>query len=446
MRRAAILAFVIGIATSAAAQDAPDAPDAGVPVLTLDRALRLARTRHPRLRQAAAQRHATRAQADEALAPLLPQIGFTGGYTRTTANFVSRPGTIPRNFAGQEQPSPSLQSFDFFQFNLTANQLVYDFGQTTGHYKAARILAEAQADTEEAVLLQVELDLRAAYFNARGRKRLVDVAREALDTQRDHLHQTEGFVSAGTRPQIDLAQARADYANARAVLINAENDYLTAKAQLNQAMGVIGSTLFEVAEDAMPPLDEELHAAEALTRTALVTRPELAAFDKRVRAQEATIRAIQGAYGPAIGVTSGASEAGTEISNMVWNMSIGATVTWPLFQGGLTRAQVREARANLADVEAQADIERLQVQLDVEQARLEIRAAKASLGALLQAAKSAAERLRLAEGRYAAGVGSAIERGDARVALTRARGEVVVAEFRLATARARLLAALGRHR
>ncbi len=53
-------------------------------------------------------------------------------------------------------------------------------------------------------------------------------------------------------------------------------------------------------------------------------------------------------------------------------------------------------------------------------------------------------RLKLAEGRYEAGVGSAIELGDAQVALTHAGAQRVQAQFNLSTARAQLLAALGR--
>jgi outer membrane protein len=53
-------------------------------------------------------------------------------------------------------------------------------------------------------------------------------------------------------------------------------------------------------------------------------------------------------------------------------------------------------------------------------------------------------RLTLAEGRYQAGVGNVIELGDSQVALTTAAAQEVQAIFNLATARAKLLQALGR--
>ena len=80
----------------------------------------------------------------------------------------------------------------------------------------------------------------------------------------------------------------------------------------------------------------------------------------------------------------------------------------------------------------------------MEQARLAVRAAKASLVAANEAETNAKEQLRLAEGRYAAGVGSIIELGDAQVAATTAQAQKVQADYNVSTARAQLLNALGR--
>jgi len=61
-----------------------------------------------------------------------------------------------------------------------------------------------------------------------------------------------------------------------------------------------------------------------------------------------------------------------------------------------------------------------------------------------EAVASAREQLRLAEGRYQAGVGSALELGDAQLAMQHAAAQGVQAEYNLAAARARLLRAVGR--
>ncbi len=71
-------------------------------------------------------------------------------------------------------------------------------------------------------------------------------------------------------------------------------------------------------------------------------------------------------------------------------------------------------------------------------------AAEATIPAADDGAASAREQLRLAEQRYATGVGSIIELDDAEVAYTSAAAQAVQARYLLASARAQLLAALGR--
>jgi outer membrane protein len=144
-----------------------------------------------------------------------------------------------------------------------------------------------------------------------------------------------------------------------------------------------------------------------------------------------------------LSASTGLTEAGSDLGEMTWNWNAGLTLTWPLFQGGLTNGQSAEASANLVGLRADLDQLGQQVRFEIEQARLAVRAAKAALVASEEAVTAARERLRLAEGRYQTGVGNGLELEDAQLALTSARGQQVQAEYSLASARAGLLGALG---
>ncbi|MBI3804237.1 MAG: TolC family protein [Nitrospirae bacterium] len=409
--------------------------------LSLGEALQTARTNQPQLRQARAGTEAARARADEARAPLLPQVSANANYQRATANRVIRPGATTFSTIN---PLSRFDTFDFYSFGLGASQLVYDFGQTTGRWKAAKAIAQAQAETERATLLEIDLNLRIAYFNARAAKELLQVAQETLANQERHFVQVQGFVQVGTQPEIDLAQARTNLANARVQLINAQNGYETGKAQLNQAMGIEGPTNYDVVDETLPPLENENSPIDPLLEEALKARPEFAAFANQVRAQELTMRSIKGAYWPTLSVSTDLTKAGTGLGDLAWNWDANVLLSWPLFQGGLTRAQSREARANLTNLNAQVDTFRQEVRLVVDQARLAVLAAQAAIGAAGEAVLNAKEQLRLAEKRYETGVGNIIELSDAQLALTNAEAQKVQADYNLASARARLLQALGR--
>ena len=419
------------------------APAAAPRVLTLEEALATARAQQPQVRQAAAATQAAVARADETLAPLLPQVSGSGSYQRETANYASKPGSLPGPISGTSS-SESWATSSYYNFGLNASVLLYDFGQTRSRWRSSRASAASQKDSERATLDQVLYSVRIAYFQARAAKELVKVANETLANQQKHMEQTQGFVEAGRQPEISLAQAKTDFANTRVQLITAENGYETAKAQLNQAMGLDSPADYDVAGEGLPAIDGEDGAPDVLLDEAVKARPELSALANQARAQELTVRALRGAFGPSLNLSTGFSDAGEQFSNLTWNWNAGLLFSVPIFQGGQTKAQVREAEANLAAIKAQFDGQRQQVRLEIEQARLTIRADKAALDASAEALANARLRLELAEGRYETGVGNIIELGDSQVALTSAAQQRVQADYYLAQARAGLLKALGR--
>lgn len=424
------------------ASDGADAPS--TLALSLADAERAATTEQPQVILARTQTAAADARAREARSPLLPQLTGTAEYLRETGNFAPRPGAVPTTSTGGTGGTSLTQSYDFWTFGLTANQLIYDFGQTWGKYKAAQATTEAQKAAEQALKLQIVFNVRRAYYNACAQKGLVDVAQETLDDQKRHLTQIEGFVRAGTNPEIDLAQGRTVVANAQVSLIQAQNNYAAAKATLNQAAGLFTGTSYDIGYEDAPPVTDEDASLDTLAKRAVGARPELAEIEKQREAQDKTLSAIKGGYGPSLSATAGGSYAGVALDGLVPNWDVGLILSWPIFQGGLTRAQIDEAAANLQGIDAQKSVELLQIRLDVETARLAVRAAKSSIGAANDALVNGREQLHLAEARYSTGVGSIIELNDAQVAYASAEAQVVIARYNLATARVQLLAALGR--
>jgi outer membrane protein len=431
--------LVAVLPATAIAQDATSAPPART--VTLAAATEMALQRQPNLKLSRANTQAGVARIEEARSGYLPQVTGTAAYQRTTGNFVPRPGALPGGFTA---PSPSFTTYDYWNFALLASQLIYDFGQTNNRWSAAEASADSLKATERQSENLVVYNVRTAYFTARAQKALVKVAEETVDDQSKHLEQTEGFVKYGTQPEIALATAKTNLANARVQLITAQNGYETAKAQLNQAMGVEQDTAYDVSDEEMPPVEGENLSTDALVPQALDARPDLASLVRQKDAQAKTVRSLEGGYGPSLTASTQLTEQGTALDGLVPNWYAGLTLTWPILLGGLTRGQVREAEANLAGVDAQIEAIRLQVRLDIDQARLALRAAKANIQAAQDALDNARSQLKLAEGRYSQGVGSIIELTDAQVARTSAEAQLVQAEFSLSTARAQLLTALGR--
>lgn len=422
--------------------------------LTLAEALRIARAQQPTLRQAQGARALTEAQADVARAALLPQVYGTGAYARATANFVAQPGTLPRTIdtgaggasgtAATAAGPSAYQTYPFWRLGVTATQLLWDFGQTPNRWRSTTAAAEAQALSVHVTEAQVALNLRVAFFTARAARDLVVVARDTLGNLEKHLAQIQGFVELGKNPEIDLTQARADLANGRVQVINAENTYDVARAQLNLAMGVEGGLDYQLSDDGLAAVEGEDTTAEALESEAVKARPELGSLRLLATSQDLGLRSAREGHLPSLGLTTSLTDVGPALNNLTWNWSGALVLSVPLFLGGQINAQIREAEAQAVQIRAQLDLEHQQVRLEIQQARLGVRAAKTVIASADDALANTRERLRLAEGRYRTGVGSVIELGDAQVAQTAAAAQRVQAEYQLFTARAQLLKAVGR--
>ncbi|HEX6244396.1 MAG TPA: TolC family protein [Polyangiales bacterium] len=419
-----------GAAESARAETRP---------LSLEEALRIARSQSPVLKKAEAQAQAASARGDGALGRLLPQVTANGSWQHTTDNFVPRPG-----FAGT--PPQMFRQWNFvnaYAFTLAGTQLLYDFS-SIDLYRAQREDARAQDDLQRAAVLTTEFAVRNAFFQARTQRELIEVADKTLANQEKHLAQVEAFVEVGTRPEIDLAQSRTDVANARVQLLRAQHGYATARENLKLVMGVSGTDEYDVNAETLAPLAEETLDSERLLQLANRSRPELAALSRQLEAQRLRTSAAKGRFGPAINANGNLSTAGVELDNLRTNVFVGLSASWSLLQSGGTFAAIHEQQANQRGLEADMSALTQRIRVELEQARLTIEAAKAALGASDEALSAAQARLGLAEGRYEAGVGNAIELGDAQLALTGAAAQRVQMEYNLAIARAQLLAALGK--
>jgi len=277
--------------------------------LTLDEAVRTAETNQPALHEAQANTQAGNARAEGARAPVLPQVKLGATYQRTTGNREHKPNSATT-------VDNTADTFNWWDFTAAGSFVLWDFGQTRGLWHAAEAAARGLAQTESATRLEVILDARIAYFQARAQKSLVGVASESLANRERHLGQIDGFVTEGTRPQIDLAQARADRATARVQLIAAENAYSLARAALNRAMGVTGAIDYDVADQTFGAVDGEVQPVATLVDEALRARPDRAALDEEIHAQELARSAAVGSYGPTLSLVAGASDQGSNLTSL----------------------------------------------------------------------------------------------------------------------------------
>jgi outer membrane protein TolC len=223
-----------------------------------------------------------------------------------------------------------------------------------------------------------------------------------------------------------VTRAEVELANARVAQIRARNLVQLNQVTLANALGLPATTPIEV-EDILVYEPIALDR-EALRTEALGNRPELAQAQARIDQARAQVNGARARYLPDLAATGSVGGAADEPTTNIFTQdtwSIGASLSWNLFEGFFTKYRIKETESLLAAARANYDSLELQVRLDVEQAYIAVIEAAERTSATAVAVDSARENLRLAQGRYDAGVGTILDLTDSQLALTNAEADQV---------------------
>jgi len=403
-------------------------------VLTLENALIIALGNQPSLRVAAGNQAINEARVGQARSGYFPQVSGRVAYQRATANVATAFG------GGPVQRSTRGDTFGTYLNNVNLNQTIFDFGKIRSQVKTAEFnLQAARSDTETAVQTMV-INVQQGYYGLQQAQRLLLVSEEAATQFQKHLDLAKGRFKVGVAPKIDVTTAEVDLSNARLNLITAKNNLSLARVTLNNAMGIVTSDLYRVEE---PGAFEQyaITQEEALDR-AMRARPELISQRALEQAAESAIRTAEADFFPTVTGAAGYSYNGQEFP-LVWNWNVLGSLNIPIFSGFLTKQQVAEARANLLRTKANGDALKQTVLAEVSQAYLNLDATQERLRFTAITVTQAKERMALVEGRYRAGLATAVEVTDAEVALVNAQVNDVVAMSTYQAAKAQLERAMG---
>jgi outer membrane protein len=407
-------------------------------VLGLDEAVRMAFDAHPAIAAANLDLVAAKESEGVALAGFLPQVGLTAGYQRTTANIASTPGVTN---VGTTQTT-SGETFNYFTVGATLVQPIWDFGRTLGAYRAAQATVAGAALGVAVSRLDLWNQVMVAYYGVHSSQRFVDVATRTRDAVRRHAQVSEAFYKVGSRPRLDMIRAQAEAQSAEAGLGVAIQGLDLARSALLTAIGLSERFAFTVA-----PLDVGAAAPmtdlDASVDEALKSRPERARMETAIQAAQAAVTQAMGDWFPILSAGMGFTDAGTKINDMAWNWNVNVGLTYPLFSGLATLHGYRAAKANLEAMKVRLREYDLSVRFEVEQARVRIVDTSARLQTLGATVAAANEAMHLAEERYKAGEGNAVEFMDARKGAADAETEVVRAEYEVGLAWTAFQRALG---
>jgi outer membrane protein len=415
------------------------APQAGH-AETLADAVAAAYQSNPTLQQQRASLRSLDETYVQAEAGYYPTVSLNTTITTDTNNaqtaLQNLPGIDQQLVPGQSQTSAA---------GIQINQAIYTGGRVARAVDAshAGIMAgrEALRSTEESVL-QATIQ---AYVDTRRDQQALAIAMDNLNLLRGQLDEARARFGVGEITRTDVAETEANVAAAEANLAAAQTALANSRAAY---AAIVGHEPGDLAPE--PPLtrllpgtlDEAVEAARRRSPDILrsaYTADASAAREAEVKALTRPTLSLQAN----LGYVGGSLGLHTPFSHYSHDITASAVATFPIFSGGVTSSQIRQAAETNAADQIGIEVARRQAFYSVSQAWNQLQGARASQAAEKAQEKAAAlafEGMRI-ESR--AGQRSILDVLITQQSLTNARIALVSAGHDEYLAAANLLAAMG---
>ncbi|RTZ43170.1 channel protein TolC [Candidimonas sp. SYP-B2681] len=432
--------FVCALALASASlgvQAAKAAPPANTESsgLTLSQAWRATLQNDPTYQAAISEREAGQTNRAIGRAGLLPQVSASLGRNKIRGT-LDEPGP-GGNTVGSDLNYPSRTN------EIRATQTVFNWSRIA-EYRQGQARADYSLAVFDTRAKDTSLRLINRYFQVLLSYENVSLAQSKLDANEKQITVAQRRYDGGEGTVTDVHEAKSRRDLARADLIKAEDALVVARRELQEMVGSAPLRISMLKRDFKPGVLIPATQEDWLV-AAMAGNSEIRSGQEGVRISDQEVDRTFGGHLPTLDIVAARRVvSGETISTRDQDSStnsFGIQVALPIFSGGLTSAQVGQARHNRDRASQELAATRERVAVEVTRQYQAVVSGAQRISALVTAVESSAEALRAIEMGYQAGTRSIVDILDAqdllyqsRLDLTQARLQYVLARLSLAGA------------
>ena len=331
------------------------------------------------LNVARAQLRATDENVPQAKAGLRPRVTASGSAQAQRSRTTSGDGIRSQRNRG-----------DQIGFGVTINQTLFDGFQTPNNIRSAEATVKASqqnlANTEQNTLF----DAASIYMNVLRDRQIAALRRQNLAFLQEQVRAASARFDVGEGTRTDVAQAEAEQALATALLNSALAQVATSEANYLQIIGDAPNDL-DPGKAPANILPKSIQSALAISQK---EHPAILATLYAVDAAAFQVKSAEGAALPTLSLSgsvdndyslsdttpNSANLPGVDVSTAnQMSATVGATLSIPIYQGGLVASQVRQFKEVLGQRQIEVDGQRDLVRAAVATAWAELQAARANV-------------------------------------------------------------------
>lgn len=292
---------------------------------------------------------------------------------------------------------------------------------------------------KEQYLLKVAQDI----FSFLKAKRALEIAEANVERLRKHRDAAKVRLKVGEVTKTDLLRAEAELSGAEAELITAKNSLRVAKSVLAKDAGIEGD--FDIVEQKLndPFLNLTIEQVKAFAKD---YRAEIKSASLSKEIAKKNVDYTKGSFFPYISLSATYQKLDQEPSNQFTNKESKyaiASINFPIFEGGLRKAELGEAKAKLRQAELQYEDTIKDVFVDVEAAYHSYLTFRDIIKSLEDEVAYAKENYNSVSKQYQFGLANSIDVTDANTFLVTSEKKLMEAQYNYQLAILRLRQATG---
>lgn len=348
-----------------------------------------------------------------ALSAVLPKVTLSGTYERS-----------PEERAG----FGIIQPEESYGMEAKVEQPLYSGGKNQA---GMRIAQEGVVVTQKSYNLSSEsllLRVAQAFYGMLKAQKDLEAQQRNVERLREHRRLSELRYKVGEVTEAVLLRAEAELANAQAELVTAGNELAVRRQEL-QILAELPES-FEVQE---PPLPEIPTGTDgALINLALKNREDILRSQAQERIARDRVAFARGNFMPSLSLEGTYFNRDQEPRSTFFikdSWSVVGRIDFPIFEGGLRLAELRQARSVLEQSRFEAIRLKKQIDLEVTRASLSLAAVAKALQSRKEQHRFATKNYEIVSKQFTFGLVTHIDLLDANQALIEAERDVITATY-----------------
>lgn len=407
--------------------------------ITLQQAIDIAIVNNPEILARRWDATVMAARQEEFYGERLPKLSVVGAYTHSldsqrliAANRDREPGLFSRNIVGGD---------------LVLSMPLFTGGRLINQVKAADLLQQAASHRLSRSREEIVFNISSVFFGILAQRRVIESLEFSQRTLSEHLKRIDALIQAQKAAKVDRMRTEVRLADINQLLVREKNLMVIQSRTLISLLGqkahikeINPQGELESQETKMvPDLETALKKAwqERADYLGALSALEAQAFNVDVaKSGHWPVLSFKAAYGGrwATGSSTGSGDEQGDVGR------VGVVMELPVFDGGQTKARVREQNASLSAGQERLRAIVFQVRLDVETALLNVESSQERAAAIQKSTAQARESLRIEQQKYDLGRGAIVDVLDAQNALLGSETTYyrVLADFHTALAQLKL--------